>query len=53
MTVLPITPMRPTARPRPSRDMGAMGQMCCCPQPTLALDAERAKVLASIKGLLK
>lgn len=52
MTAFPITPIRPTAHPTAARDLGAMGQMCCCPQTTAALDAESATVLENIKRLL-
>jgi hypothetical protein len=48
----PIPPMSPIARPRASRDMGAMG-LRCLGHTTAALDAESAEVLGNIKALLK
>ncbi len=53
MNVSPITPIRPTARPRTLPGVGAMGDMSRRPQATAALDAESAEVLENIKALLK
>ncbi len=53
MTVFSISPIHPTAHPRVSRGMRAMGDPRCRPQPTAALDAESAEVLENIKALLK
>ena len=53
MTVFPISPIHPTAHPRVSRGMGAMGHMRRRRQTTIAPDAESAEVLENIKALLK
>ncbi len=47
----PIPPISLSARPRASRDMGAMGEMCLG-HTTAVLDAESAEVLGNIKRSL-